>query len=276
MNGDLSFGLLSAFFSGAGDVCGGVATRRARPLCVVLMVQTAGAALLLAAALASGQPLPQWSDAGWSAAAGMAGCLGLLALYTALGSGQMGVVAPLSAVIAALVPIMAGALLEGAPRPAQMAGFAVALPAIWLLTQGGQEKGSQRALSLALAAGLGFGCYFVLIDQAGAASGLWNLGVSRACPAVVLLALMLAFRHPILPPLSVLPLNVLNGALDVSGSVCFVLAVQIGRLDVVSVLASLYPAATIALAWLLLGERMKSAHVMGAAAAFVSIALIVL
>lgn len=276
MNGDMSFGLLSAFFSGAGDVCGGLAARRARPLSVVLIVETTGAVLLLVAALLFQQPLPQWPDMVWSAAAGMAGCIGLIALYTALGSGQMGIVAPLSAVMAAVVPIVAGALLEGSPRPAQLAGFAIALPAIWLLTQSGHEKRPLRDLHLALLAGLGFGCYFVLIDQAASGGGLWNLGISRAFPAVVLLAFMLVTRHPLLPPLSVLPLNLLNGSLDAGGSVFFVLAAHFGRLDVASVLASLYPVTTIALAWLVLGERLRRPHAMGAGAAFVAIILIVL
>jgi len=257
-------------------VCGGLATRRARPLCVVLMVEMASAALLLVAALVLGQPLPHWTDVAWSAGAGTAGCLGLLALYTALGSGQMGIVAPLSAVIAVLVPIVAGAFLEGLPGPGQVAGFAVALPAIWLLTQGGQGQRSSREVYLALGAGLGFGCYFVLIDQAGAASSLWNLGASRACPAAVLVAFMLATRHPLLPARSILPLNILNGALDASGSVFFVLAAHLGRLDVASVLSSLYPAATIAVACLVLGERLQRPHAMGAGTAFVAIMLIVL
>lgn len=273
---ETGFGLLSALFSGVGDVCGGVATRQARPFCVVLVAEIAGAVLLLLAALIFQQPLPQPADLAWSAAAGIAGASGLLALYTALGRGQMGIVAPLSAVIAAVVPIAAGALLEGLPSPAQLTGFVFALLAVWLLTNTGAARQPGRELRLALIAGLAFGCYFVLIDQAAPASGLWNLSFARAVPAVLLVALLRAMRHPLLPPRKVLPLNLLNGSLDASGSVCFVLAAHLGRLDVASVLASLYPAATLVLACLVLRERLARPQAMGAAAAFVAILLIVL
>jgi drug/metabolite transporter (DMT)-like permease len=188
----------------------------------------------------------------------------------------MGIVAPLSAVIAAVVPIAAGAVLEGLPTPAQLAGFVFALAAVWLLTGAGEARQPRRELSLALLAGVAFGCYFVLIDQAAPASGLWNLSFARTVPAVILLALMRAMRHPLLPPRSVLPLNILNGSLDAGGSVFFVLAAHLGRLDVASVLASLYPAATLVLAWLVLRERLQRPQAMGAAAALVAILLIVL
>jgi drug/metabolite transporter (DMT)-like permease len=278
MNGEISFGLLSAVFSGVGDVCGGVAVRRAHPFCVVLGAQGAGALLLLLAAVALRQPLPQVADLAWAAGSGLAGAIGLLALYTALGRGQMGIVAPLSAVIAATVPIAAAAVLEGLPTGAQLAGFVVALLAVWLLagTGGGEGQRPQGQLRLALLAGLAFGCYFVLIDQANPTSGLWNLSFARSVPALLLLAILRARRQPLLAPRPVLPLNLLNGALDAGGSLCFVLAAHLGRLDTASVLASLYPAATLALACLLLRERMGRPQAVGAGAAFVAIILIVL
>lgn len=276
MNGEIGFGLLSALFSGVGDVCGGVATRRAHPFCVVLVTQVAGAILLLLAALYFGQPAPHLADLAWSAGAGIAGVTGLLALYTALSRGQMGVVAPLSAVIAASVPIAAGAILEGLPTPAQMVGFLVALLAVWLLTGAGATNSSLQDVRLALVAGLAFGCYFVLIDQAAPESGFWNLSFARAVPALLLLAGLRTLRRTLLPPRQVLPVNILNGALDASGSVCFVLAAHLGRLDTASVLSSLYPAATLALACLVLRERLQPPQAMGAGAAFVAIILIVI
>jgi drug/metabolite transporter (DMT)-like permease len=232
--------------------------------------------LLLLAALAFGQPLPQGVDLLWSGAAGLAGAVGLLGLYSALSRGHMGIVAPISAVIAALVPIAAGALLEGLPSTTQLAGFAVALAAVWLLSSGGERGISLRELRLALLAGLGFGFYFVLIDRAGGASGFWNLTFARSFATVVLLALMLAMRHPLLPPRDVLPLNILNGALDAGGNLFFVLAATAGRLDVASVLASLYPGATVLLAWLILGERLNRPQAVGVAAALLAIVLIVI
>jgi drug/metabolite transporter (DMT)-like permease len=276
MNGAVIYGLLSALIWGAGDFFGGLATRRARPFSVVLVTELAGAVLLGATALAFRQPLPQGSDLAWSGAAGILGAIGLLGLYTALSSGHMGVVAPISAVVAALVPIVVGAALEGLPTPVQMLGFGTALTAVWLLSSGGGAALSARELRLALVAGLGFGCYFVLIDRAGHASAFWNLTFARTAATVLLLALMLAIRHPLLPPREVLPINILNGSLDAGGNLFFVLAAQVGRLDVASVLSSLYPGATVILAWFVLGERLNRPQTVGVVAALLAIVLIVL
>ena len=280
MNGAVGFGLLAALVWGAGDFCGGLATRRAPPFSVVLVAEITGAVLLLLAALAWRQPLPNLPTLGWSAGAGLSGAIGLVALYTALARGHMGVVAPTSAVIAALVPIIASAFLEGAPDTTQMLGFAVALLAVWLLSGtgagAGRRAGSIHELRLALLAGLGFGFYFVLIDRADALSGFWNLTFARSFAAVVLAALMLVIRHPLLPQRDVLPLNALNGTLDAGGNLFFVLAAQSGRLDVASVLASLYPGTTVLLAWLVLGERLSRPQTVGVAAALLAIILIVL
>lgn len=280
MNGAVGFGLLAAVVWGAGDFYGGLATRRAPPLSVVLVAEISGAVLLLLAALAWRQPLPSLPTLGWSASAGLSGAIGLVALYTALARGHMAVVAPTSAVIAALVPIVASTLLEGAPDPTQVLGFAVALVAVWLLSSAGERTskpvGAIRELRLALLAGLGFGFYFVLIDRADPLSGFWNLTFARLFAFAVLGVLMLSIRHPLLPPRSVLPLNLLNGTLDAGGNLFFVLAAQSGRLDVASVLASLYPGTTVLLAWLVLGERLSRPQAVGVAAALLAIILIVL
>lgn len=280
MNGAVGFGLLSALVWGAGDFCGGLATRRARPFSVVLVAEVTGAVLLLLAALAWRQPLPDLPSLGWSGAAGVAGAIGLVALYTALAGGHMAIVAPASAVIAALVPIIASTLLEGAPGLMQILGFVFALVAVWLLSSAGERTGERtrsiRELRLALLAGLGFGFYFVLIDRADPLSGFWNLTFARSFASVVLAALMLSIRHPLLPPRAVLPLNMLNGTLDAGGNLFFVLAAQSGRLDVASVLASLYPGTTVLLAWFVLGERLSRPQAVGVAAALLAIVLIVI
>lgn len=276
MNGAIGFGLLSALIWGAGDFFGGLATRRARPFSVVLVAEVAGALLLALTALILAQALPPLPDLGWSAGAGLAGAVGLLALYSALAGGHMGIVAPISAVVAAIVPIVAGALIEGLPSPLQMAGFVVALGAVWLLSSGGERAASGREVRLALLAGLGFGFYFVFIDRTGTVGGLWNLAFARTAAALLLLPLMLLMRHPLLPPRDVLPINLLNGCLDAGGNLFFLLAAQAGRLDVASVLSSLYPGATVVLAWLVLGERLNRPQAAGVVAALAAIVLIVL
>lgn len=275
MNGAIGFGLLSAIIWGAGDFVGGLVTRRARPFSVVLVAEVAGALLLAVFGLLYRQPLPPPADLGWSAAAGLAGAVGLVALYTALAGGHMGIVAPISAVVAAVVPILVGAVLEGLPTPLQMAGFAMALAAVWLLSSSGERSASGRDLRLALLAGLSFGCFFVLLDRTGATGGFWNLAFARTMAALALLLLMLLLRHPLLPPRDVLPLNVLNGSLDAGGNLFFLLAAQAGRLDVASLLSSLYPGVTVLLAWLVLGERLNRPQAAGVAAALAAIVLIV-
>lgn len=276
MNGAIGFGLLSALIWGAGDFCGGLATKRARPFSVVLVAEVAGALLLAGIALLFAQPLPAGADLSWSAGAGLAGAAGLLALYTGLAGGHMGIVAPISAVVAAIVPIAVGALLEGLPSPTQMAGFALALGAVWLLSASGERSATKHDLQLALLAGLGFGFYFVLIDRIGPVGGFWNLAFARMVAAMALLLIMLLIRHPLLPPRNVLPLNVLNGGLDAGGNLFFMLAAQAGRLDVASVLSSLYPGATVVLAWLVLRERLNRPQVAGVVAALAAIVLIVI
>lgn len=276
MNGAIGFGLLSALVWGAGDFFGGLATKRARPFSVVLAAEVAGALLLALAALILLQALPPPADLGWSAGAGLAGAVGLLALYTALAGGHMGVVAPISAVVAATVPIIVGAVIEGLPMPTQMAGFCVALAAVWLLASSGDHSASGRDLRLAFLAGLGFGFYFVFIDRTGTVGVLWNLAFARTVAALALLPIMLLMRCPLLPPRDVLPINVLNGSLDAGGNLFFLLAAQTGRLDVAAVLSSLYPGATVLLAWLVLGERLNRPQAAGVVAALAAIVLIVL
>jgi drug/metabolite transporter (DMT)-like permease len=158
----------------------------------------------------------------------------------------------------------------------QLAGFTVALGAVWLLSSGGEQTFAQRELRLALLAGLAFGAFFVLLDRVGTASSLWNLAFARSTAAPVLLPLMLLIRHPLLPPRRVLPLNLLNGVFDAGGNLFFMLAAQAGRLDVASVLSSLYPGATVVLASVVLGERLNRPQAAGVAAALVAIVLIVI
>jgi drug/metabolite transporter (DMT)-like permease len=115
-----------------------------------------------------------------------------------------------------------------------------------------------------------------LASTSCSSGGLWNLAFARTVAALALLPLMLVMRHPLLPPRDVLPINLLNGGLDAGGNLFFLLAAQAGRLDVASVLSSLYPGATVVLAWLVLGERLNRPQAAGVAAALAAIVLIVL
>ncbi len=270
------FGLLSALTWGAGDFFGGLATKRAHPFTVVHVAEWVGAVVLVALALLFGEALPTGTTLLWAAGAGLLGAVGLLALYTALAAGHMGIVAALSAVVAALVPIIFGALTEGLPAPLQMLGFGVGLMAIWLLTSSHDRIVHPRELWLAVIAGLGFGFYFVLIDRTVHEGVFWNLAFARSVAGVVLLGILLATRRPLLPPRPVLPLNLANGVLDAGGNLFFALAAQSGRLDIAAVVASLYPGTTVLLARLILHERLNRLQTVGAVAALAAVVLVAL
>jgi drug/metabolite transporter (DMT)-like permease len=203
------------------------------------------------------------------------GAVGLLALYRGLASSRMGLVAPVSAVVAAGVPVLVGAALEGLPGSLQLTGFGLGLAGIWFLSRP-QTAGQLRLgdLALPVVAGLGFGLFFVCIDQASGAGTFWPLVAARAASMAFMFLAAQTARQPILLERRLWPLTLLAGALDAGGNAFFVLAAQAGRLDVAGVLASLYPASTVLLAWLVLKERFTPLQGVGVAAALTAIVLI--
>lgn len=269
------FGLLSALNWGAGDFCGGLTTKRTHAYTVVMVAEFVGAVLLVLLAMLFREAAPDSAHLIWAGAGGLAGAVGLMALYKGLSTGHMGIVAPLSAVLAGVVPITASLLTEGWPTPLQLTGFLAALVAVWLLAGSAGRDVTRSEFGYAALAGLGFGLYFVLIDQATEAGGVfWNLAFARTVGGVVLLGIVLAMRRPLLPNRSVLPLNMLAGVLDAGGNIFFALAAVAGRLDVAAILASLYPGVTVLLAWGFLGQRLNRPQALGVAAALAAIVLI--
>ncbi len=256
------FGLAAACSWGAGDFSGAVASRKADVWKVVFCGQAAGALILLAMALASGEKVPAGGQMAYGLLAGVCGGAGLVALYTGLARGRMGIVAPLSAVITAIVPVVAGAVWQGLPGSLQVLGFGLALAAVWLLASRPEEGGLRPVeLVYSLLAGLGFGLFFLFIALAGRQSIFWPLMAAR-CGSIGLVAAMLLGRRAqagaggIRLRGRVLVYAVLAGICDAAGNGFFVGAVKLGRLDAAAVLGSLYPAATVILAWLLLKERL--------------------
>ena len=271
----LFFGLLSALSWGGGDFCGGVSTRRADPYTVVFVAEFVGAALLAALALIFREAVPDLTHLLWAGAGGLLGAVGLLVLYQALATGHMGIVAPLTAVISGGMPIVFGLITDGLPDPLQVAGFLVALAAVWLLAGGADETLTRRDLIYTLIAGLSFGFYFVFID-AGTSEGnvFWSLTIARSLGGLLLLVAIVVMRRPLLPPRAVLPVNSLTGLLDAGGNLFFALAATLGRLDVAAILASLYPGVTVLLAWGVLGQKLNRSQAIGVAAALAAIVLI--
>jgi drug/metabolite transporter (DMT)-like permease len=268
------FGLVSALSWGAGDFSGGLATKRAPVFGVLLIGQAAGVLLLIGLALLWGERLPPVADLLWGVAAGLAGVIGLVALYRGLAIGRMGIVAPVSAVLTAVLPALFGVLTEGIPGALKLVGFALALLGIWLVAGAGASIGARDGLGLALLAGCGFGVFFILVHRAGASAVFWPLVAARAGSLGVVLPVALGRRQLVRPDPRLLLTVLLSGVLDVAGNAFFVLAGQAGRLDVAAILSSMYPASTVLLAGLLLGERVTRTQGLGIAAALAAIALI--
>lgn len=276
MSAAILFGLLSALSWGAGDFCGGLAARRSSLFSVIIFSQMAGILVLTLGAVAMREPLPAWNVLVLGGLAGILGDIGLLALYLALSRGKMGVAAPVSGVVSAMMPVMAGAAFEGMPSAVQAVGFALALAGIWLVAR--TEDSSMRVndLGLPIVAGLGFGLFYLVINQVSSEAVFWPLIAARGLSIVLLTVAGLLLRQKLVPDRQQLPLIALSGVLDAGGNVFFALASAAGRLDIAGVLASLYPATTIILAGLILKERLSRPQTWGVAATLVAIALIVI
>ncbi len=250
------FGVASAASWGAGDFCGGLAAKRAPLLPVVIGSQTCGLLALALAGVIFRDPLPAAASLVWCGVAGLSGAVGLLALYKALAIGRMGLAAPVSGVLSAAIPVIAGGAVEGMPGWLRLAGFLLALAGVWLVARG-DDAGAFRPLDLALSvlAGAGFGCFIVIISWSSGQSVFWPLVVARLVSlSTMLLVAALGKRTRALSRRD-FPLLVAAGLTDAGGNAFLVLAAHAGRLDVAAVLSSLYPASTVLLAWLILRER---------------------
>lgn len=277
------FGLAASLTWGSGDFCGGLASRRLNATIVVISAYAMGFFLLVGLALVWREALPSSLDIGWGALAGLAGGLGLILFYSALAVGRMGIIAPTSATLTAGLPVLFSIFIQGAPGLLQIGGFVAALLAIVLISSPEREKGRPRGIGLALLSGSCFGLFFILISRVSPHSTFWPLAVARFSSVISLLILSLFRRKKIVEEFSkegripwrpVLPLILGSGILDSLGNAFFVLSAHSGRLDVASVLSSLYPAATVLLAALLLRERVNALQKLGILLALIAIPLI--
>jgi drug/metabolite transporter (DMT)-like permease len=271
----IGLGLAAASSWGAGDFCGGLASKRCHVYGVVILSQLLGLSFLLVLALLLAEPVPDLTDILWAGVAGLAGTLGLAALYRGLATGPMGVVAPVAAVVSVILPLIVGLFLEDVPALPQLLGFGLALCAVWFITRVGRgSRIRMRSLVLPLAAGLGFGVFLVLIDQVSADAVLWPLAAARAASVLAFLAILLLTRQPAMPTTGQIPLIMLVGLFDTGGNVFYALAARAGRLDMAAVLGALYPAMTVVLARLILKERLLWQQGLGLALAVIAIILI--
>ncbi len=267
-------GLLSALTWGTADFSGGLASKRTNAYGVVIGGQAVGLIPLLAMIALSGEAMPPLTSWLWGGAAGLGGGIGLSFLYRALASGRMSVAAPVSALLAALIPVLAGTIMEGFPKLWTFIGFVLALAAIWLISSSEDGKTIHlKELSLPLAAGLAFSMFFICMHEASRESILWPIVASRLTSITSMLVFALTLRQPWLPKNPHWPLIALSGVLDIIGNACYILAGQAGRMDVAAVLGSLYPGATVVLAWLVLRERISRVQFFGILAALGAIVM---
>jgi drug/metabolite transporter (DMT)-like permease len=304
--------LASAVVFGGADFLGGLAARRSPVLPVVVGSQLAGLAVLLAALPLLGRAEPTAADLWWGAAAGITGGGGVALLYRALATAAMSIVAPVTAVCALAVPVVVGMLLGERPEPAALAGIALAVVAIGLVSQegagaheaeqGGREPSggadaapagpsrsaaaaagsaearraqNRRGLRMALASGVVIGFFFVFLGRTGEAAGLWPLVPARLVSVALFVGVAAVTRQSLRPAAGTWRIVLAGGALDMVANVLYLLAVREGMLSVVATLSSLYPASTVLLARIVLGERLARVQWAGVACAAAAIVLIV-
>lgn len=271
------YGLSSALTWGAADFTGGIASKRTNVFGVVIGAEGFGMVLFFILAVAFRELVPPWQTWLWGAASGLSGGFGLLLLYRALSNGRMSIAAPVSAVIAAIIPVVVGAFLDGLPGVWTFVGILLALAAVWLIAhgEGGKENAAIRLneIILPLIAGVVFGMYFVFMHQASQEAIFWPIVASRLASTAGILGYALVTRQSWSPGRKTWPLIALSGILDASGNAFYVLGGQMGRLDVSAVLGSLYPGSTVLLARLILHERLNRLQLAGILAALTAIVL---
>lgn len=271
------FGLIAAILYGTADFTGGLGSRRVSVVTVVLYSEIVGALLVLALL-----PLLPGEFSGrvllFGLLGGAAGLLGIMVLYSLMTVAPINVVSPVTAVLAAMVPVAVGVVTGERPRLLAWAGIALGLIAVVLVSRTREDHPHGRVgpkiLALAVVSGLGFGLYFVFLDRAGETSGLWPLVVSRLGAALVILPVARARRAARRVRGRLLGILVLTGVCDALANLFFLLAAREGLLSLASVLTSLYPATTVVLAVWLLRERTTPIQRVGLALAAGAVVLI--
>lgn len=273
------YGILSALTWGAGDFSGGLASRKMGAYRAVFWGDLLGLLIILPVALASHDPIPSRMVFINASIGGILGSIGLLILYYSLSIGRMSIAAPVSALFAAVLPVIVGLFTQGFPTLNQFIGFGFALAAVWLISQGSStEKFQLKHLSdvrLPILAGVGFGCYFIFVHYASkeSASVIWTMVASRMAGTLLLLIVVLVRRDSFQVPRDAWLVVFLNATLDLGGNLFFILASQTGRLDISAVLSSLFPGSTVMLASVFLKEHISARQWLGITMAFIAIVL---
>jgi drug/metabolite transporter (DMT)-like permease len=259
---------------GASDFLGGVGASRANAFLFTAVVHLCGMVSVGAVALITHATFPENSSLMWSLIAGSVGGMALAIFYRSLAEGNMGLVAPVAAVLGAGIPTIFTAFAEGVPGYRRLLGFVLAGIGVWLISRTESGGGRPEGLGMAMLAGIGFAGFYLCIHRAGNANALWVATYSRSASLLVTAVVVLFGRHLRAVPAPVLGIALTAGILDITGSVVFVRASQIGRLDNAVVLSSLYPAITVVLARIFLHEHFSRARTLGMVAALAAVPMI--
>jgi len=260
---------------GLGDFLGGLKARTLHVLTVLVLSQVVGILAAIAWVAGSGDGYPGAAATGLAAAAGASGCLGIATLYRGMAIGAMAIVAPLSA-LAAVIPFVVGIASGERPGTLQIAGVALALAGVAMAAREptAHGGGAARGTGLALLAALGFGLYFVFADRAADESVPWAVATARGTSLLLALAAAVVVGASVRAAPAALPALAVVGLCDVGANMLFSLATTKGYLSVVSVLAALYPVATVVLAGVVLHERVARTQRLGVLGALAGAALI--
>jgi drug/metabolite transporter (DMT)-like permease len=266
--------LAAAVLYGGADFLGGVASRRTSVFAVLAITVPAGAIVMLAVALLGyvpglgallGSGIGGWAAAGWAALSGLCGAAGRIAFYSGFAVAPISVVAPVAALVSAVIPV--GVAIAGGERPGAgvIAGGLTCLLAIVLVSVPSARSrgldgsaGWLRALGYGVAAGTAFGLFFIFLADAGQSGVIWPVTISRAAGSLAAVGIALATgTRPWRNGRQVAAIALLSGSLDAAANVCYVLATRAGLFGLAVVITSLYPGVTVLLARVLLGERMR-------------------
>ncbi len=275
------YSVAAVFLWGAADFAGGYGSRRANAFVLTAFSHLCAFGLMFAVAFGEHGVFPSRASIVWAVIAGAVGGFSLALFYRALASGQMGLTAPIAALLGAAIPTMVDIALEGAPSRWTICGFGLAILAIWLITRPEPSEPSDRkddsgrpaGVGLAALAGVGFAGFYLCIHQAHG-SPLWIAAISRIGSFTATAVAVVVTRAPLALDRPRAALGMFAGFFDITASALFIFASQRGRLDEAVVVTSLYPAVTVLLAWLVLKEHFSRWKFIGLLAALAAVPMI--
>jgi drug/metabolite transporter (DMT)-like permease len=266
--------LAATFAWGLSDFLGGSASRRVNAFLLTTITHISGTAFMVALAITFRSSFPGRNSLLWAMAAGVVAGAALAVFYRALAAGNMGLTAPIGAVLGAGIPTIVDMIAEGRPGAIRIVGFVMAGIGIWLISRPEDSQGRPHGLMMAMLAGIGFAGYFLCVRQAGNGSVFWIAAISRAMSFATTAIMVLATRQFRPMNSAGVAWGLLTGLLDISGSAFFIRASQAGRLDTAVVISSLYPAVTVLLARIVLKEHFSRWKLAGMLAALLAVTMI--